>query len=600
MAIESGRCRPGRGRRRIGSSITYSSLLLAATLTGCSSPHGLRWPGPTESPRGTQPAQVPRDQADDGRNAWPPEFTGRSKAQAADPARAEPAGAKADGGIHQTAAQSRSESREADVSPVIPPPDREYPIDLSTALRLAEVENPLIAEARQRIGETLAVQQKAYALLLPNLNVGTNFHNHTGNLQRSSGRILKLDEKSLYVGGGAAAIAASPVEVPAVNIVSELTDAFFEPLAARQQVEGAKFNASATANRILLEVAELHFELLAAEADLRVRLLSAEQEAEVARLTRAYAEAQQGRDADAERAATELSLIEVEIRQAEEGVAVASSRLAHRLHLDQTVRIKAVAPVVEQVTLVDPGTPLEGLIRAAVRGRPEVGATGAAIGVAETRHKEERYRPFLPSLRLGFSGGAFGGGSNLVGDELGNFRGRTDFDVQVFWTARNLGLGNLSRVNQRFAEVGQAVAAQSRAIAEVRSQVAAAHAEVAASRQEINLAARRLASAEAGFREDLERIRNTVGRPIEVVNSLRLLNEARVARIRALTLYNKSEFRLFVALGTPPPLGVPSTTPTPPAPIALPPLPPLAAGVAPAHARNSRPVPPAVARRASR
>ena len=50
-----------------------------------------------------------------------------------------------------------------------------------------------------------------------------------------------------------------------------------------------RFNASATANNILLEVAELHFELLAAEADLRVRRQSAVQAAEVARLTRAYA-----------------------------------------------------------------------------------------------------------------------------------------------------------------------------------------------------------------------------------------------------------------------------------------------------------------------
>ena len=145
-----------------------------------------------------------------------------------------------------------------------------------------------------------------------------------------------------------------------MSIFSQLTDAIFEPLAARQQVEAARFSASATANSILLEVAELHFELLAAEADLRVRRESAAQEAEVARLTRAYADAQQGREADAERAATELSLIVDEVRQAEEEVAVASARLAHRLHLDQSVRLRPVAPAVEMVTIVDPGVALAG------------------------------------------------------------------------------------------------------------------------------------------------------------------------------------------------------------------------------------------------
>src|SRR5262249_46387009 len=143
------------------------------------------------------------------------------------------------------------------------------------------------------------VQQGARALLLPTLNVGTNYHSHTGNLQRSSGRILNLNQKALYFGGGAAAVAAGSVEFPAVSIFSQLTDAIFEPLAARQQVERARFSASATANTILLEVAELHFELLAAEADLRVRRESAAQAAEVARLTRAYAQAQQGNEADA-------------------------------------------------------------------------------------------------------------------------------------------------------------------------------------------------------------------------------------------------------------------------------------------------------------
>ncbi len=256
---------------------------------------------------------------------------------------------------------------------------------------------------------------------------------------------------------------------------------------------------------------------------------SADQAAEVAQLTQAYARAQQGREADAERAATELSLIEVEVRQAEEEVAVGSARLARRLHLDQSVRVRPVAPVVETVTLVDPGSPLPGLIQEALRRRPEVGVRAAALAAAEIRHREERYRPLLPTIWVGFSGGAFGGGSNLLGPELAHFAGRTDFDVQVFWTLRNLGAGNLSLQKRRWAEVGQAVGERSRVIAEIRSQVSAAYAEVAAARQQVNVTTRQLASAQAGFHEDLERTRNTVGRPIELVNSLRLLNQARVA-----------------------------------------------------------------------
>jgi len=50
-----------------------------------------------------------------------------------------------------------------------------------------------------------------------------------------------------------------------------------------------------------------------------------------------------------------------------------------------------------------------------------------------------------------------------------------------------------------------------------------------------------------------------------------------VARIRAVTEFNKAEFRLFVSLGSPPPLGESANAPLPAAPIATPMLPPLAA-----------------------
>jgi outer membrane protein TolC len=464
----------------------------------------------------------------------------------------------------------------ADLPPAVPPADRgEFPIDLTTALRLAEVENPAIAEARVRVVEALAVQQGARALLLPTLNAGFNYHGHAGNLQRSSGRILNLAEQSLYLGGGTGAIAASTTGVPAVNIVSELTDALFRPLTARQQVVGARFQVSATANQVLLEVTELHFDLLAAVAELQFRRETARQAAEVARLTDAYAKTKLGRPADAARAATELRLIERAIRQTEETVAVTSTRLVQRLHLDPTVRIQPVAPGIETITLIDPDASLQGLVDVAIRQRPEVGASNAAVAAAEARHRQEQFRPLLPTLFVGFSGGGFGGGSNLAPPELGNFRGRTDFDVGVFWTLRNFGAGNAALMKRRRAEVGEAVGERSRAVAEVRSEVAAAHAEAAAARRRVDITAAQLRSAEAGFQEDLDRIRNVVGRPVEVVNSLRLLNDARVARVRAVTDANKAEFRLFVSLGSPPPLARPATDPLPPAPIAWPPVGPV-------------------------
>src|SRR4051794_22554391 len=63
-----------------------------------------------------------------------------------------------------------------------------------------------------------------------------------------------------------ARLATNTVAIPAVNIVAPLADILFEPLAARQNVDRTRFDAAATANTILLDVATLHVDLVGAEA----------------------------------------------------------------------------------------------------------------------------------------------------------------------------------------------------------------------------------------------------------------------------------------------------------------------------------------------
>ena len=56
-----------------------------------------------------------------------------------------------------------------------------------TFLALAGVENPAILIAEQAVQSSLALQMRARVLLLPDLNVGGDYDNHTGRLQSSYG-----------------------------------------------------------------------------------------------------------------------------------------------------------------------------------------------------------------------------------------------------------------------------------------------------------------------------------------------------------------------------------------------------------------------------
>jgi outer membrane protein TolC len=378
-------------------------------------------------------------------------------------------------------------------------------------------------------------------------------------LQRSSGKIISLSEQSLYVGAGARAIAAESVSIPGVSIWTPLADAWFEPLAARQRLIGAQFDAQATANDILLDVALLHLELLGYQSILDLQRRSESEFHEVYRLTRSYADTGEGREADAHRALSQWNRRRALVQQAEEAFAVTAARLAGRLNLDPTVRLEPVGGPIVPLYLIQLDTAQPELIQVALRQRPDVRARAAAIGQAEARLKQEISRPLLPTLWLGFSGGAFGGGSNLVPPLVGNFAGRTDFDVRVYWTLFNLGAGNLALIKERRAEVGQATAEQAVAINRARNEVSAALAGARAAENEIAVARRELASAELAFRADLdrtmfrgaERPRDVL--PIEVLNSLNLVAAARVNLVRALVRFDQSQFRLWVALGSPPP-----------------------------------------------
>ena len=442
----------------------------------------------------------------------------------------------------------------ASTPPTIPQSAAPYPIDLSTALRLADVQNPTIGEARVLILGALAERQAARALLLPSLNAGTNYHDHTGPLQRSNGTILKVTEQSLYFGGGARTVAAESVAIPAVNIFSPLTDAIFEPLAAQQRVVGARFNASDTANKVLLEVASLYIDLIGAEAILEARRVTAAESDRIAASVAAYAATGQGRKSDADRAEADRRRFQADIQKAEERAAVASALLAERLNLDPSAQLRPLAGPLEPIELINPETPPEELIRSAVARRPDLAAREALVSQAEYRVKQEKARPLLPTIWLGFSGGAFGGGSNLTATPLGSFAGRTDFDVRAYWTVLNLGAGNASLIKQRKAQAGQAMADRSRVINQIRAEVASARAQSLALRSQVTNARFGLRTAEDGYRQDQIRLRETLALPIEALDSLRLLSDARVALIQAITRANRTQFALFVSLGAPPPL----------------------------------------------
>jgi outer membrane protein TolC len=438
------------------------------------------------------------------------------------------------------------------------------PIDLPAALKLAGVENPEILIARTRVVEAAALRQLAAAQILPSLTLGLNYDAHTGPLMQSSGNILKVNRSALYLGAGANAVAAGTVNIPGVVYNLNVSDAIFGALVTRQLVERARLTSLAVRDDVLRRVAVAYAELLSATGRRSIALQTRDEAAEVARVTAAFAAAGEVAQADADRAATERDRRQSDLSEADAEVLIASARLAELLALDRGVRLHAVEDRVVPTPVVPEQIPLSQLLAIALMQRPELAEKRAAVRQALLSLGGAKLLPFSPNVIVGFSAGTFGGGSGLISGpsapnfgvspqpRFGDFGPRNDFDAVLYWTLQNLGVGNLALVKAARSRVGLAELDRLQVLNRVRREVADSYVRAHARFAQIAATEAAVRAGARAFRQDFRRIQGGVGRPIELLASLRLLAQSRYDYLNAIVRYNEAQIELYVALGQPP------------------------------------------------
>jgi outer membrane protein TolC len=455
----------------------------------------------------------------------------------------------------------------ADKPAAVPPADEDYLLDLPAALRLAEAVNPTLAVSRQAIEEARAQRVEAAALLLPTLRVGSNYRRHDGVFQSAFGEMRRVNLTSLYFGGGARALAAGSVTIPMAQILAHLGDAYYEPLAARQQIAVRRNETQAVDHNILLDVATRYLDLAAAEAEGTILRQSEEEMNAIAQF--AAERVEQIEASDAYRVRTEALLLHDREQSSEERRALAAAELARLLNLDPAVRLHTPSGDLEVVEIVDPDHTLNQLLEMALRFRPELAALQARLARQETRIRQERARPWLPTVSLAFSSGEFGGDTNrtdlvIYHPQFGRLGVRTDFDAIAFWTLQNAGIGNRLLQKQRVSQRNEILQQQTLLVNQIRREVADALTLSESRLRRLELDRRRLRTATRGLEGDWRRIRAGQGRFLELLTSMNFWVQARRNVLASTLAYNRAQFQLFVAVGQTPLAATPHLkTPTP-------------------------------------
>ena len=437
-------------------------------------------------------------------------------------------------------------------TPRIADGDTPLPINLATALQLAGARPLDVQIAGRQVAVAAAQYDRARLLWVPNLVVGTDYFAHTGPQQNFSGDIVSTNRNTFMAGFGP-------------NVVFSFSDAVYAPLAARQDLRARQAIEQAAINDLSLQVAEAYFGVQQARGELAGALLAEKHAVELARRT---AELVKGLAPPPEesRAKVELARRRQVVMATRERWRVASAELARLLRLDPTSVVEPMEPPFLPVTVIDANVAIDGLIPIALTTRPELVGHQAVVQATLARLKQEKLRPLVPSLALrsvstnpsGSLGyGTFGGGTN---DQLKNFAGRFDIDMQLLWEFQSLGFGNRARMNERKAEHEIATLDLFRTQDRIAAEVASAFAAVRSSAERLNQAEPALREAIDLVNKSLEGLGQTrrvgdavllVVRPQEAVAAVQSLGQANADFYSAVADYNRAQFRLYRALGHP-------------------------------------------------
>lgn len=421
-----------------------------------------------------------------------------------------------------------------------------YPLDLGGALGLADGQSPQVMVARERINEAYAQVERADILWIPSLRAGINYNKHEGAIQDVAGTVFNTSRGSLYGGLGAGAVGAGSPAVPGLVAHFHLTDAIFQPKIARYQASSRQYAATTVRNDVLCETAVAYLELLRAEQRLAIAREVREKTNRLADLTGAFARIGQGAAADHDRMLAELAARDGEIPQAEEAVATASTRLAFLIHADPGVPITTREPFVAPLNFTAPESTAHELVAQGLSRRPELAEHRQLVGEACERLRREQYAPLIPSVLLGVSYGGLGGG---LGSSITNTDDRFDGDAMAYWELRNLGFGEQAIRGEASSRLKQAQWRQVVVMDRIAQEVVEAHAQVDARRKRIEAAKAGITSAERSYDLNLQRIENARGLPIEALQSVQALAQARRDYLNAVIDHNIAQMKLCRATG---------------------------------------------------
>ena len=232
-----------------------------------------------------------------------------------------------------------------------------FPINLATALRLSDARPLIVAAAQASVWVAEAQLTRAKVLWVPTLMFGADYIRHDGGgPDFNKGVMTAPSVNYFYAGGG-----LSGVQSRFISVLN-LTDAFFEPLVARQVLNSRQWDIQTAKNDALLMTADAYFRCTSTGACMPAPSTASSGGTTWSSRSRSLSEDLVPR-VEVDRARNMLADLEQQATSAREAWRVHSADLTQVLRLDPRAVVVPLEHDHLQLTLIDPAQPLHDLQR---------------------------------------------------------------------------------------------------------------------------------------------------------------------------------------------------------------------------------------------
>lgn len=421
-----------------------------------------------------------------------------------------------------------------ELPPATTPTIKQVPINLDTVLRLAEGQNRQIALARERVSEACAEKNIAAAAWVPDIYVGTSYYRHDGGIQLENGQLIRSNFNALFNG----------LEL---NGRFSIREATFQRVSAERKVWQQRGELTKITNETLLDAANTYIDLLLTRSSAAVAREMERSQSDLLDLAQKIARVEPAAQVQVEGLLAEVRGHRQAIVKVEQQGDAAAVKLAYLLGLEGCVQLVPVDPKLMPFDLVDANQPTCDLVTMALEQGPGVLELSRLLALIQDAMAKARSPiMMLPTVEMRLADGGFGAGP---GSSLG-WDNRWDMNLQARWNLNGLVAGrDRQRVAQSKLEQVQLTYQDLRA--KLTAGVQESREAIISGRSQMGLGHEQIRHASKAYELSKSRLENSVpGSSItEVLQTIRLLELAKLTQLGAIGSYDKAQLRLLLLLG---------------------------------------------------